>query len=613
MHPMIQHCILVCVTYMALCGAAFAQAVEFKLQQHEGWIGTPITMQVVQVNSKGDPLPPEIAPSADFISAVVGAPQRMDMRQNINGVSSRRITTTWNVQMTPNRSGLLTLPQVKIIADGRTYLSPPQTIPISISDTGDVLAVSVRSNPTTLFAGQAAELILEIATRPYSNRENEISLNEGQMWQLIEKQNSSWGVFEPRMRELVQSNQRPVGREEIRDGARWCVYEITTNINASRSGALDVGDVRIDLKYPTGISVNRDFFGSLELSASGIRKVSASPETSNLIVKALPEAGRPASFRGAVGQFAIQASAKPTKAAVGDPITLTLLIQSLSDNKDELRSLQPPPLENPTLVKDFRMPSDPLAGTVDGSSKMFTQTLRALNAEVKEIPPIDFSYFDPSSFKYVTTSTKPIAISVSPAERISATALQGVNTGKKDAPATNLTEVNSGLFANAAPDENLLKNQRLTVGWSTGGLLAIPPAVAFVLLVVRKRNSFSHSNQSVMRSKGAAKIARNELSAAQDAATIAHIILRYIEARTTRAVGTVTRSDATTFARIAGASQPCLQTLDAILALGERASFAPQHGENQQEIKANAGQLLSDLDSLSWQRKPKDILGDLQS
>ena len=183
---MIQHCILVCVTYMALCGAAFAQAVEFKLQQHEGWIGTPITMQVVQVNSKGDPLPPEIAPSADFISAVVGAPQRMDMRQNINGVSSRRITTTWNVQMTPNRSGLLTLPQVKIIADGRTYLSPPQTIPISISDTGDVLAVSVRSNPTTLFAGQAAELILEIATRPYSNRENEISLNEGQMWQLIE-------------------------------------------------------------------------------------------------------------------------------------------------------------------------------------------------------------------------------------------------------------------------------------------------------------------------------------------------------------------------------------------------------------------------------------------
>ena len=65
--------------------------------------------------------------------------------------------------------------------------------------------------------------------------------------------------------------------------------------------------------------------------------------------------------------------------------------------------------------------------------------------------------------------------------------------------------------------------------------------------------------------------------------------------------------------RIAGASQPCLQTLDAILALGERASFAPQHGENQQEIKANAGQLLSDLDSLSWQRKPKDILGDLQS
>ena len=82
----IHHCILALIAVCCACGSAFAQAVEFKLQQREGWVGTPITMQVVAVNFKSDPQPPEVAPSADFTSVVVGAPQRMDMRQNINGV-----------------------------------------------------------------------------------------------------------------------------------------------------------------------------------------------------------------------------------------------------------------------------------------------------------------------------------------------------------------------------------------------------------------------------------------------------------------------------------------------------------------------------------------------
>ena len=95
-------------------------------------------------------------------------------------------------------------------------------------------------------------------------------------------------------------------------------------------------------------------------------------------------------------------------------------------------------------------------------------------------------------------------------------------------------------------------------------------------------------------------------------ATIAQIIQRFVEARTARPVGTVTRSDATTFARIAGATEPCLQTLDEILALGERAAFAPRHGENAQELREKAMKLLGELDSLAWQRKTESFLGDLK-
>ena len=183
-------------------------------------------------------------------------------------------------------------------------------------------------------------------------------------------------------------------------------------------------------------------------------------------------------------------------------MTLTLSIQSLSDNKDALRSLQPPPLDSPALTQNFRMPSDPLAGTVDGSTKIFTQTLRALSADTKEIPPIAFSYFDPSTSKYVTTTTNAIPISVSPAERISTAALDGVNATKKDAANTTLTEVDGGLFANAAPSEDLVSDQRLSVGWATGLVFAAPPIVAATLLLLRNRNRAAKNNVGMARARG---------------------------------------------------------------------------------------------------------------
>ncbi len=611
-HQIFYRYILACVAALGLSAGAFSQTVEFKLLQPEGWVGTPIKMQVVVANAKGQDLPPEITPSPDFQSLVAGSPQRMEMRQNINGVSSQKISTTWTLEMTPTRAGVLTLPKVKVVADGRVFESPPQNVSISVAATGDVLQVTVKSNPPVFYSGQSVDLILEIAIRPYSNREYDVFLNERQMWELIDKSSSSWGVFQPRMRELVQNNQRPSGREEVRNGAPWCVYEITTNTNATRSGALDIGDVRIDLRYPTGITVNRDFFGSPELSISGVRNISVSSATSNVVVKALPEIDKPSSFRGAVGQFSIQATVKPNKIAVGDPMTLTLSIQTLSDNTEALRTLLPPPLDGSLLTNNFRMPTDPLAGTVNGSTKIFTQTLRALSADTKEIPPIEFSYFDPSTSKYVTTSTKSIPISVSPAERLSTNALDGINSVKSETSKATLTQVDGGLFANAAPSADLARDQQLTVGWATGMILATPPLVAITLLVLRKRKEQAKNNAGVARAKGAAKIAHEQLVNAHNAATIAKCIQTFIESQTNRSIGTVTRSDALECAEEAGANLPLLQSLSTILALGERAAFAPQGLESAQTLRDQAAQLIRDLDQLSWRRRRASNLEDIK-
>jgi len=143
------------------------------------------------------------------------------------------------------------------------------------------------------------------------------------------------------------------------------------------------------------VTAERGFFGGRELSLTGVRPVSVTPEFSSVQVRALPQEGRPANFRGAVGNFVVHAQAKPTQVAVGDPVTLTVTVVDLSQDGTTLQTLQPPVIDQASLGGEFRVPSDPLAGSVDGNAKTFTQTIRPLSAKLTQVPPIEFSYFDP--------------------------------------------------------------------------------------------------------------------------------------------------------------------------------------------------------------------------
>jgi hypothetical protein len=72
-----------------------------------------------------------------------------------------------------------------------------------------------------------------------------VTLDEAQMWRLMDDRGCSWGALEPRIRELSQSNRRPVGPEEVIDGKTWLVYEITAPFTPSTPGPIDLGDLRI--------------------------------------------------------------------------------------------------------------------------------------------------------------------------------------------------------------------------------------------------------------------------------------------------------------------------------------------------------------------------------
>ena len=313
----------------------------------------------------------------------------------------------------------------------------------------------------------------------------------------------------------------------------------------------------------------------------------------------LPEAGRPASFTGAVGNFALKASARPLQVAVGDPITLTVDITDLSGNAD-MDAIQPPAIGPDTMGGDFRIPSAPLAGTVNGSTKTFTQTVRPTRTGIDAIPPLEFSWFDPVLRTYRSAQTPPIAISVAPAELLATDAVVGAP--KAAPPRDALTRIEGGIGANVAASPALVADRGALVPASVAvPLLALPPlACAGAAIAVRRRERLL-ANPNAVRARDAARRAREQMRDGDPAQSLAN----YIAAKVHRPDGTMTRRELSGCIAEAGGGQELLREVEDIVDAGDRARFAPQSAADRDATRARADAALTRLESLKWRSAPR--------
>jgi hypothetical protein len=175
------------------------------------------------------------------------------------------------------------------------------------------------------------------------------------------------------------------------------------------------------LSVQEGVRWRRDFFGGRR--ATHVRRWRAEDRVRTLEVRSIPAADRPASFAGAIGSgFTLDVAADRTVVQVGDPIRLTFSLRG-----DGLETARLPVLDAPGLLpgRSFRVPTGDLTGEIVGDAKRFQAVVRVLEERVEEIPALAYSWFDPSSGKYQTTHSRPIALAVRSAEVIGAADVQG--------------------------------------------------------------------------------------------------------------------------------------------------------------------------------------------
>jgi len=577
--------------------SALAGDVSFDLSPLQGWVGTPAVLKVTVRN--GTMISDPLLPSVDGLDLVLqSGRQTMNSMQVINGRVTRDNTTVLNILITPKTAGKFTIPAITIEVDGVQHSSGPLTFSSLKSEAGELLKVQIVIDQTPLWEGQTVNGTLRIELKPFQSREHRVTLREGDMWQFIDLDKCELGPFRKRMQELMQAGQRPQGREALVDGQSLLVYEIAAPLTMSAPGAPDFSDIQVFCNYPSRLTANQDFFGRSELSVSATRPITAAATASGIEVKPLPEDGRPADFSGAVGSFAIEASAKPLSVGVGDPITLTYRITDKT-GMGRLDSIGPPRLDAPALTDNFRMPTAPLAGSVQGNTKTFTQTLRPTAESVKEIPSVAYSWFDPLTGHYETAASKPIAISVSAVERLATDAILGsTKVPTNSAPA--LVATVGGLSANAAVTPALVESRPIgAFSWTlVGGVLVVPPLACAGLLVLRRRQDRRLGDRGVLQEQGARQraLARARTGAGAEA------VQSYIADRLRRPSGTVTRAEASRSLRAAGADAALQQQVDEMLGRAERSRYSAPGVAPSTSVDdtASAVACLARLDRLNW-------------
>jgi hypothetical protein len=208
---------------------------------------------------------------------------------------------------------------------------------------------------------------------------------------------------------LTQQNRR---RAQF-NGVGYTVLPFAFTLRPIKTGSFEAGPVTmsavLDLPSRDG---RRDFpFGGI-FGSTDQKQVSMTSEGEKVQALPLPSLNVPPGFNGAVGNYTMTATAGPTQIAVGDPITVRVQIAG----RGAFDALT---LPDQSAWRDFKSyPPTSKVETTDPfglqGTKTFEQVIVPQNSEIKELPPVSFSFFDPDQKVYRTLTQPAVRLVVRP-------------------------------------------------------------------------------------------------------------------------------------------------------------------------------------------------------
>ncbi len=409
---------------MLLAAPAVAQDVQIQIARGPHYVGEAFEVQVVASDFEEEP-PPEISagPLEGGRLRYVGvSPSTSTSISIINGKMSRvhEVTFVYRYELTGTREGRIKISPFTV-AQANTSLST-RSFDVAVEgvpETNDVeLVLELPKGP--IFVGQKVPVAIEFRIDRQTQKD------------LISYQVDVPLFDSPTLRFLDEPPPRTDTQLEIQTEAgvlRLAAVSSETQIRgrpalvvrAERTMiAISPEEIRAEAPkvfISQGAGFRRDVFNQRRPTST--EKFMAVGRPVRLEVIEVPRTGRPASFAGAVGAgFSLEVDADRSVVQLGEPIMLSFHLRGNGDlSSASLPALGAEGLFDPTR---FRLPQDSPAGLVDEDGKHFEVTLRVLDAGVREIPALAYSWFDAETRRFETTRSRPIALSVGAAEIIGA-------------------------------------------------------------------------------------------------------------------------------------------------------------------------------------------------
>jgi len=417
------------------------------------------------------------------------------------------------------REGSFTIPNATITVDGKNFSSDDLTIRVlgqesqgtqpstpaqgqqqapasqGVSDR-DIYLRAVVSNSSP-FQGQAITVTYKLYTRVVVSQYS------------IEKLPAYQGFWA----EDVTPSGQPQVTEEVIDGQRYNVATIRQVVLfPQRAGELSIEPldmqtlVRVSAPRRSGSLLDEFFGGSPFGGFQNVERTLRSNQV-RVNVRALPAQNRPSSFKGMVGNFEMSTGLSPLEVNVNEPVTLTLIINGTGN----LRMLEKPEIQFPANLETFDPNiSDNIRTSASGvsGSRQYEYLLIPRTGGTFEIPPIQFSFFDPAAGRYVTRSSPAYSLTVTGTAMATGDGMGVVRQEDVQYLASDIRFINNSTFG-LQPAGSLFYRSKLF--W----FLLVGPILLFAfLLVYWRRHIRLQSNTALLRNRKAQKVAQKRLKKA---------------------------------------------------------------------------------------------------
>jgi tetratricopeptide (TPR) repeat protein len=390
----------------------------------------------------------------------------------------------------------------------------------------------------------------------------------------------------------------PTQSDEVVNGRRYRAVRFQTTLTPLRAGPLSLTptmEMALLRSRRRGDPFFDNFFGDAFAEREPFR-AQADPVT--LDVQPLPDVGKPASFTGAVGQFDFTLDARPAEVNVGDPITVRMEIKG-TGNFDQVNAPAVPPDDR------FRR-YDPVADkdAQEAGRRAYEQVLIPKTDQVKQVPAVQFSFFDPAAGAYRTITRGPIPVTVraaagGEAKVVAAPAL----SEPAQRPAEQLGR--DIVYIKDVPDGFWPRRSAWFGRWWFILLLLVPLVAFAIAAAFARRRDRDAADPRLVRFRHAGRAARGALETVRQQAqtdgfydALAAAVSQFLTAKLDLPPGAVERERVIERLGRNGAAPQLADRITALFALIERARYAPSAAApaEREEALRLAQQLIDELD-----------------